>query len=771
MAGKRQAKDTPIPFEPGVLTNFADRDATNRYKASNRVRWHKGLAEKLGGWIRQTLVGANGGVYIGVARALHDWGSLDSQQWISIGTHCKLYLVNNGRLSDITPMRKASNLSGALSVQAGSNVITITDPDHRSNVGDHLSITATAPIGGFAVSGLYDIVAIPTPDTLTVEFTQNFNSTETGGGSITIEYDIRCGLPENGERRGYGTGLFGVGTFGTPRPVGSGVPARMRTWSLQNWGEDLLGSPSDGELYWWDRTSGPNSRAVLIEEAPQAIQRMLVNPQNRHVILLGCTGLDGIPDPMRVRWCDQENFYVWTPAISNTAGGRRLDYGSRLVTGIVSRATNYVWSDTMMYSLQYVGTPDIFIPTELGTMKIVGPNAACDREGVAYSMAFDDFMIYDGTLRPLICEIHTLVFGDPALGTEGNFDRTQAEAVYCSPYSPKNEVTWWYPGTDGNVYYATYNHVLQRWYGGKMERTAYHDVTDALTGYKTNPYGVNGGYLYKHEVGTDEVEGGSTTPQDWYLETWDINAGGSDGVFLVNHLIPSFDRLAVGMQLLLKKKTYPQQTAYQLRGPYNCLPTTLSIGVRAKASQLAIRFESRGQLGENWRMGTWQINATPYGGRMGAHIELPAPVPPGAPVLSGEVIPDEVEGDPTPPDITEGVEDQGDLEIDLEWTAAAFVGAETIASYELYRASAAQVEGVGNISFGSIPTRAAVLASGSVVATPSAAALSYSDSIGNSNAMQYAYFLRAIGSLGTEVDSDEADGSGGETYVVSYFFS
>lgn len=664
MAGQRASKDTPIPFAPGVISNLTDRDATNRYKDSNRVRWHKGLAEKLGGWVRQAFGGANGGVYIGVARGLHDWSSLDTQQWIAIGTHCKLYLVNNATLHDITPLRKAGNTVASLSVTSGSPTITINDPDHRARTGDHIRLYATAPIGGFTVEGVYDITSIPTPDSITVTFTSNFNATEAGGGSVTVEYDITCGLPENGELRGYGTGLYGAGTFGTPRPVGSGVPARMRTWSLDNWGEDLLAAPSDGELYWWDRTTGPASRAARVNEAPTDIQRMLVNGKVGHVILLGCSNLDGTPDPMRFRWCAQGNFTIWDPTLSRTAGGGRFDKGSRLITGIVSRATNYVWSDTFMYSLQYVGTPDIFLPSDIGTCKIVGPNAAVDRNGVVEFMAFDDFYIYDGTLRVLICEMHTKIFGDENRNIEGLFDRTQAEAVYAVTYSAKNEVTWFYPCTDGLIRYVTHNHVLDCWYGGTMERTAYRDVSEAITGYKTNPYGVNGGYLYKHEVGKDEVEGAVTTPQAWFLETYDINAGGSDAVMLWNFIVPNFDRLSGSMRVLLKKKSKPRQPTYQIRGPYTISESTLELGVRCKASQIAMRFESAGVAGDDWRMGIFQVNATPYGGRMGAHIEAD-PVAPSAPILSGDVIDDETNH--------------------LTWTTAT-AGDSPIAGYRLYNA-------------------------------------------------------------------------------------
>lgn len=621
MAGQRQSKYTELIFQPGVVTNLTDRDARGRWKDSNRVRWFKGLPEKIGGWERLTLTGVNSGVMIGTVRALHDWASLDTQQWISAGTECKLYLVNNSILFDITPLRVASNSTNNLSVTMGSAVITVVVTDHRANEGDHVSIIASAPIGGFDVSGTYDIDTVIDPDTFTVTFTSNFNSTETGGGSVTVEFDVSCGLAENGELRGYGTGEFGEGTYGTPRPIGSGVPARMRTWSLDNWGEDLVASYSDGELYWWDKTTGPNSRATLVEEAPTGIQRMIVNPENRHLICIGCSGLDGVADPMLVRWCSQEDFTDWIPTPENTAGDKRLDYGSRLITGIRSRAQNYIWSDTQMYSMQYVGPDYIFIFTPLGACKIVGPNAAVDVNGVAYFMGFDDFFVYDGTLRPIPCDVHTHIFGDDR-NTDGDFDRTQAEGVYCASYMAKNEVTWFYPTVTG-IRYVTLNYSSDNpcWYYGQMSRTAYHDVSDAITGYKTNPYGAYNGYLYKHEFGKDEEEGSTTTPQDWFLESYDNNVGGSDAVVLVNSIVPNFDRLTGSMLMLLRKKAAPRQANYQDRGPYLIGETTLHNSVRCKASQIAIRLYSNGEVGEDFRIGTFQVLATPYGGRVGIDEE------------------------------------------------------------------------------------------------------------------------------------------------------
>jgi len=647
MAGRRQVKDTDLLFQPGVVTNLTDRDARGRWKDSNRIRWHKGLAEKIGGWVRQSLAGVNGGVYIGVARALHDWSSLDTQQWISIGTNCKLYVINNATLFDITPLRRSSNTMNSLSVTMGSNVITVTDPDHRASDGDHVTITSSSMVGGFLVNGSFDIEAVIDPDTYTVLFSSNFSNTETGGGSVTIEYDVSCGLESNGELLGYGTGNYGEGTYGTPRPVGSGVPARMRTWSLDNWGEDLVASYSDGEFYWWDKTTGPNSRSVLIPQAPTDIQRMIVNPENQHAIAIGCSGLDGVADPMLIRWCSQGDFTDWIPTNENTAGDKRLSFGSRMITGIKSRSQNYLWSDTQMYSMQYVGPDFIFTFTPLGACKIVGPNAAVDVNGVAYFMGFDDLFVYDGTLRVIPCDVHTHIFGDDR-NTEGDFDRTQAEGVYCSSFMAKNEVTWFYPSSSGGISYVTINYSSDNpcFYYGRMNRTAYHDVSEAITGYKTNPYGVNGGYLYKHEFGKDEVEGDTTNPQEWFLESYDNNVGGSDAVLLINTIIPNFDRLSGSMLMTLRKKAFPRQSAYQDRGPYLIGENSLKINVRCKAAQIALRLESNGATGEDFRMGVFQVLATPYGGRVGFNEENPPPepTPPGPVILSAQY-----EGPDAPP--------------------------------------------------------------------------------------------------------------------------
>lgn len=622
-----------LNFAPGIASNAPARDLPNRWVSSNRVRWHKMLPEKIGGWLAQTLTGANNGVYIGTCRQAWDWASNDGQYWIAFATESKLYLINNLTLYDITPSYQTSNLANKLSTTINSNQVMVNDTTNAKwQVNDWINIVNPVTIGGLTLQGSYQIDAAISGNPYEYTFTAASNATSTvtnGGGSVSIEYDISAGLATNGFLYGYGTGPYGENTYGTPRPQGQGIPTKMRTWSLQNWGQDLVASYNGGALYWWQWATGPTARAALVVNAPAAIERILVNADSEFLIAIGASdAITGVNDPMNVRWCSEGDLTDWLAVElpePNTAGGQRLNFGSRMVTGLQSRQQNLLWSDTQLYQMPFVNEPDIFGFTELGKCFIVGPNAAVDVNGVVYMMCFDDFMIYDGTLRILPCDMWETVFGpaDDPSPTVG-FDRSQAEATYCASYMTKSEVTWFYPamGTD-TVQYVTYNYEDNVWYGGVMPRTCYRDVSPALVGYVEYPYGFNAGTFYQHEIGYDEVEPGNVkNPMYWFMQSWDIGAQ-SDLPVIVNSVAPAWKRLRNGCQFSYLCKEYPQDPSYHQVGPFVITPTTSRVDERASGTQIALLIEAASAngsvvVGQDFRMGVWQMLATPHGKRLDA---------------------------------------------------------------------------------------------------------------------------------------------------------
>lgn len=713
MAGPRKAEYVSIALGPGVLSNTTGRGAKvrqnyimfDRWRDASWVRWHKLLPEKQGGWAFQSLTSASTGtapsVYLGVARALHDWSSIDGQYWIAVGTHLKLYVVNQATLYDITPDRKTSNLTNPLTTTNASAVVTVVDPGHQANTGDFIDITGATAVGGLTLSGSYQLSVID-PSTYTIVAGSNATSGATGGGNLSIAYEISAGLPSNGELLGYGTGPYGVGTYGTPRAAGTGVFARMRTWSVDNYGQDLIASESDGEIYLWQKNSGPNSPAVLIPSAPQGCQRVIVDAQQRVIIALGCTDVTSAYDAMLVRWCSFNDITDWVPTDTNTAGDDLLTDGSRIITGVKTKGQNLIFTDTTLYRMVFVGAPDIYDFYPAGQVTIVGPNAVVDVDGVAYLMGFDNFYNYSGTLNLQSCDVWETVF-DPNVST--SLLRSQAEGVICYTYEPKTEVTWLYPSiggvktitftagiaqgaksatlstpwagvsglytlqfsdqeaqpvqltngqttatwglpltgavaatamTIGNDRYVTFNWEDGTWYFGAWNRTAAQGRAPAMDG---NPYGVNAGYIYQHEVGTDAVEAAGTSAIGFYMRSLDITiggakseytmggsdsrfaVGGSDAHLLLRSILPDWVYMTGEMNITISTKDRPQETNYVVNGPVAFDETTAQIDIDANGSQLVIQLDNftapNGQpsLGSSFRQGIMQGLAVPYGKR------------------------------------------------------------------------------------------------------------------------------------------------------------
>ena len=725
MSGQRRAQYVSIPLGPGVLSNPTGRAARtrinymnwDRWKDASWVRWHKLMPEKISGWQYQALVDSSVGnptVYLGMARGLHDWASYDNQYWVAIGTHLKLYIVNNGVLFDITPVRKAANLNNAISTTNTSKNVNVTDngsggEGHQANTGDFIDFPSPGiTVGGILLLGTYQ-VAVVDPFNYTIVAASAATSTVTdGGGAVTINYEMYTGLGANGELLGYGTGEYGEGTYGTPRPAGSGVAARMRTWSLENYGQDLIASESDGEIYWWQKLNGPNSVAAILANAPLNVQRCLVDAAQRVIIACGSTDITSAYDPLLVSWCSLDDITDWDPTDTNTAGDYQLTAGSRIITSAKTQGQNLIWTDTTLYRMVFVGGTDIYDFYPVGRCYIVGPNAMVDVDGVNYFMGYNNFYNYSGTLNLQACDVWETVFDPNNLDPDGNqtaLDPAQAESTVCYTLETFTEVTWLYsslgqkalsvvfsgsidqgateatlaaPWTGdtglynlffsdqecqvvsltngettanwvlpltgnvsatalviGNDRYVSFNWEDGTWYAGKWNRTCAQGRAPAMNGY---PYGVNAGYLYQHEIGTDAVEAAGTVPIPWYMESLDITIGGakseytmggSDARFAIggsdSHLrivsmLPDWQYMAGEMNITLLSKDRPQDEEYVVDGPVAFDVTIGQIDIDAHGSQVVIRLDNltddgAPSLGSKFRMGVWQGLAFPYAKR------------------------------------------------------------------------------------------------------------------------------------------------------------
>ena len=548
----------------------------------------------------------------GFSRALHDWVDLEGERWLAVGTDLKLYLVNNGTLFDITPLRDSGVLVSPFDTVLGDQTVTVNDVNHGGSVGNFVRFSGAAVVGGLDLNDEFQIATVIDADTYTIE--ADFPATATvvgGGGAVSYEYDIDIGEAGNVTVQGWGTGPYGAGLYGFGSTV-TGIAKQLRIWSLDNFGEDLLASPNGGSLYHWDLTLGTSSRAVLVPQAPATIERMLISPEARHVIAFGAgTGSASAPgdaDKLLIRWSSSEDFTDWIPSAVNTAGDLRLDVGSRIITAVESRGDIITHTDESLHALQFIGGEFVFALRHLGqSVAIISPNAGVDVNGIVYFMGQDDFLIYDGVIRVMPCDVRNQVFDDINLA--------QGDKAYASVNKLFTEVWWFYPSaaSETNDRYVKYNYKDQVWDFGTIERTAFHDSSAF---FNQKPYGTFSGKLFTHETGVDMADiDGTLLPMVSFLETYEMEL--LQGYLThVSEMIPDFKTLVGSVDIFFFGKPYPQGVPTAEKGPFTILPTTTKFEPRYRSRQVGFRVRSDA-LGDNWRMGTWQAEVRPHGRRGG----------------------------------------------------------------------------------------------------------------------------------------------------------
>jgi len=386
---------------------------------------------------------------------------------------------------------------------------------------------------------------------------------------------------------GYGISTYGGGFYGTPRPdSGSVTPAT--TWSLDTWGEYLVGcSTSDGKLYEWQLDYTTPTKAAVIANAPTSCIGLLVTAE-RSLFALGASG-----DARTVAWSDLENNTVWTPSSTNLAGSIQLQTSGRIITAKRVRGQNLILTDIDAHTLTYVGQPFVYQAEIAGrACGAASANCVAVLDNMAVWMGQKGFHVYDGYVKPLPCEVYDYVFN--------NINTNQISKVYAVNNSQYNEVWWFYPsaGSNENDSYVSWDYVENHWSIGTLARTAGTDRS-----VFRNPIMIGtDNYIYDHEVGLNYS---GALP---YAETGPFQIGQGDQILYINEMIPD-ERNQGSVSATFTTRYYPtsEETTY---GPYSLTQPT---SVRFNGRQIKMRVTTT--TPSDWRVGTQRLNAIPGGRR------------------------------------------------------------------------------------------------------------------------------------------------------------
>ena len=626
-----------LEFQPGIDKEGTDYSAKGGWVDGNLVRFRKGRVEKVGGWQK---LGTN--FYLGTGRALHSWISLGGVRYLGVGSTLKYYIEEGNTYYDITPIR-ATTSAGDVTFAAtnGSSTITITDTSHGAVTNDFVTFSGAVSLGGNVtadvlnqeyqislVTGVntYEITA---KDTSGATVTANASDSGNGGSSVVGTYQINVGLDTFVKSSGWGVGTWGSGGFGSASSISA--VNQLRLWTHDNYGENLIINPRGAGIYRWVENNGTSVRALELSGisganlVPTVALQVITSETDRHLVVLGADPISGssrtgVIDPMLVAFSDQENELDFEPTATNTAGSLRLSSGSFIVGGIKSRQEILIFTDTSLYSMNFIGPPLTFAINLINEGSgLLSPKSAVNAPNGVFYASKTGFYFYSGSVKRLPCTVQEYVFEDLDLG--------QAFKCHMGVNTEFSEIWFFYPsiedGTGEISRYVIYNYEENHWSVGNLVRYAWLDA-----GIEDLPFATattsSQQCVFEHETGFDDYEDAMTGV---FIESADLDIGSGDSFTFVKQIIPDMKFVTEtgisvnpAMNIVLKGRDYPGQSL-TTDSTTQVTPTSTFGNVRTRARQVAFRFESdddnaaADQKGYKWRLGSTRIEIQPSGRR------------------------------------------------------------------------------------------------------------------------------------------------------------
>ena len=609
-------------FQSGIHKEGTAYSNEGRFFDAGFIRFRAGRPEKMGGWVKKYQ-----NPFVGVCRKIKQWAANNGLRYIGLGTTKKTYIISGNSFIDVTPIRLTSGAGDpTFSASNGSSVLTVTEAGHGAVLGDFVTFSSAASLGGLITAAVlnqeYEITSITDANTFTITakdtdgntVTANSSDTGNGGSSTVAVYQINIGLDVAVPGGGWSSGPWGDGTWGTA--AGDTVANTLRLWSLDNFGEDLVLNARLGAIFLWDATS-PSNRAKELStiagaaNPPSEVLQIVVSTQDRHVLAIGCNPIfESNLDPMQIRWCTQENVLDWTPKTTNTAGDLKLSVGSTIIGAVRGRQEIAIWTDNALYSVQFVGAPFVFKANLITDgVSLIGPNAAVTANNVIFFMDRGNFYAYAGAAKVLPCTVRAYVFDD--------FAEAQAEQVVAFANTAFNEVGWFYPSASSTVCdrMVVYNYEENAWSISDLARDAWDDAAasaDTPIAVKTTS---DIGHVFSHETGFDD-DGQALTA---FIETADFDISDGDHFAFVKRLLP--DCLFVGesdspvLDYSIKVRDNAGGTLLTA-STTSVTPTSefAMSNVRARARQVRVRVEST-DIQNGWRLGDVRLDVRQDGRR------------------------------------------------------------------------------------------------------------------------------------------------------------
>lgn len=300
--------------------------------------------------------------------------------------------------------------------------------------------------------------------------------------------------------------------------------------------------------------------------------------------------------------------------------GQKILKGLPLRAGAGSAPAGLFWAYDSLIRSTFTGGATVFqFDTISAEITVLSTNSIIEYDGIYFWCGVDRFLMFNGVVREVPNNMNLNFFYD-------NLNQTQRQKVFATKVPRFGEIWWCFPKGDSTEcnHAIVYNVRENTWYDTPLPNNgrsaaSFSPVFAAplMTGVEDNGSGYK---VWRHEIGTDEIDGVNVNPILSFFETSDLSmpvANNQNRKMKVSYIEPDFvqsgDMLVEVVGRANARAPTVVSNAVTFPADPGSNPAQQIVPFKEQRRELRVRFTSNA-VGGDYQMGQILIHLEPGDG-------------------------------------------------------------------------------------------------------------------------------------------------------------